>query len=170
MLDLHALHDLPTTAPILLHENDHGVLSLAVRVTGTYAARRLRALYEVAHLPSFHPEHHATHVTYHTGHDAWMLTANGNAGRVQWTDQTLTLDDGFGHVLTQLRLPPAQGRRGSRQLALALAARFLHTERAQEQACRVCGCNASWPCENGCTPVTNGECSACAALASLPGA
>jgi hypothetical protein len=84
MVDLTDLTHLPTACPVLVHHtDDHGqVVSLAVRVTGTFAARRLRALFEVAHLHTFTPECHPACDTCDTLEGAWVLTANGNAGRL----------------------------------------------------------------------------------------
>lgn len=154
---LDELNTLPTESPVLIHQEDAAghVMGLAMRVTGEFPARRLRALYEISQAQQGLEYAHPCFFACDLGDTVWITTASGSAGRLTSTPDGFTLDDGFGRVVQTFALPELEA-------ALERAARALHAEIMEEPACRHCGCTASWGCEAGCAWATPGCCTRCA--------
>ncbi|WP_345454598.1 hypothetical protein [Deinococcus aluminii] len=155
---LEELTTLPTDSPVLIHQEDAAghVVSLAVRVTGEFPSRRLRALYEISLAQQGLEYAHPCFFACDLGGTVWITTASGNAGRLTDTPDGMTLDDGFGRTVQTF--PAAQDV----DAVIERAARALHAEITEEPACRHCGCTASWGCGEGCAWATPDCCTACA--------
>lgn len=133
---------------------DGRVLSFTVTAEGEHPARRLRALEA---LSQAHDVFSDPHFLAGDENDTtvWIVTTNGGAGRLVYGPDGWVLDDGFGrHLYTfPVGLPSLE--------ALTLAARFLHAAVTLDPVCSGCGCTDNWACEEGCTWVRPGWCSAC---------